>query len=685
MILAVDSETTGLDMIHGCGPFLVTACDGETNYLFRGKVNPYTREIFWDDDEIISLQDTLNRATKLVFHNSNFDIRALTTIGVDFTHLWHKVEDTLLAAHAIHSAKDGKDDSFGSGNVGRSLGLKDLAIEYLDYWNDDELHLETVVREAVISARAKGWRVAKEGDPCFPGAKGAGTSWWKQDYWLCPEEVELYGCKDVERTWLLWDAFKYTLLEDNLFDVYNTRKKLLPIVYDMMTVGKYFYSIEAQTEITSLKEQMEAVRWEIKTLAGITYRFDPNKRDHLIDLIHHRCNIPIKYTTPGSSEEGPVTPSMDKKALDAYEQQYDVEAIRKLASYRKMMSRVIHIESYLRWTDQHSRIHSSINITGTRETRQSSSSPNIQNIDKSLVNLFGPPPGKVWLCIDLVNIELRIWAYETGNKELIEAFERGESVHLLITQVLAPLFIKQGSNQQKADIALFTSGCTGKYINQDSPAISAFKKTKTYTDIKSGTFAWIYGGTDRKVNQTYFSTNSDTPPRCTDAIGKRFKGVVEFIKSVPRQIEQNLLLYNVPAIHCRGGYRLDVPLDQTYIGSNYIIQGTAGWITTLGMIAVKSNLDYIKYGCQMISQVHDSLEIEIPITVPTMQQLLANTQLSPHNPALYLPRIIDSITMAIEDAGRTIIPTCTVSYEIMYHETDESNEHLVNAGFGVAF
>ncbi len=617
MILAIDTETTGTDFFHGCAPFLVTGCDGETNYIWKGSVNPYTREVFWDEEEIRSLQEHLNKAHKLVLHNAQFDFRALETIGININNLWGKVEDTLIASHCICS--------------GDVHNLKDLAIKYLDYWNEDEKLLEAAVKVAVAQAKKDGYRVAKEGDSRFPGLKGSVVNWWKMDYWLVPEACVEYGLCDVERTWLLWDAFKIALLEDNLFGPYNIRKSLLRVCYNITSHGKNFYKDKAQEEVTYLRQQMETIRWDIKTLSGIDYRFDPNKRDHLVDLIHYRCKVPVLFQTNSGA------PCVDKNALMYYERNYDVPAIAKLAQYRKAMSRAQHIESYLRWLDDNNHTHSNLNITGTRETRQSSSSPNDQNVDKSILQYFGPPPGNIWLHIDMVNIELRIWAYSVGNKELIQAFEAGRSVHLMIMETIMP---------ERVPAYLRAKAVPDRIKTEDD-----WKAMSYYTKIKNGNFARIYGATDTKTNETYYGTK-DAPNYCA-IIDKRFPGIKEFMQSKVSETYHNIDIYNVPSIVCLGGYRLDVPLEEPFKACNYYIQGSAGWIMTLAMLAVDSNSEYKQYNCHMIGQVHDALDIEIP---------LCNN----------IPRIIDSISGSIEAAGRKIIPTCDVSYDILYNPSDET-------------
>lgn len=70
------------------------------------------------------------------------------------------------------------------------------------------------------------------------------------------------------------------------------------------------------------------------------------------------------------------------------------------------------------------KIHSNIHISGTEVDSGSTSDPNQQNFDKTLGFLFGPEAGYINLYCDVVNIELRIWAYEVGAADLIAAFRK---------------------------------------------------------------------------------------------------------------------------------------------------------------------------------------------------------------------------------------------------------------------
>jgi DNA polymerase I-like protein with 3'-5' exonuclease and polymerase domains len=626
MLLAIDTETTGIDFFHGCKPFLITACDGKYNYSWSGEVNPNNREVYWNEDEIDSFISLVRSASRIIMHNANFDIRSLASIGIDPNLFWDKLEDTLLASHAICS--------------GDVHGLKDLAIKYLDYWDDDEQELAATVKERVREARKQGLATAKAGHPHFPGLRKNGTEFWKMDYWLAPDACLQYAYRDAERTWLLWDAFKVSLIQDNLLEPYRTRKKLLRIAYNMQTTGKNFYAEQARTLISTLTQEIEEHRQAMKRTAGITYRFDPNNRTHLIDLIHNRLKIPVKYYTGNKKNKTASTPkpAMDKKSLAAYMEEFQAPALTELSNYRKKLKHRTDIEGYLNWIDENNRTHSFLNITGTRETRQSSSNPNDQNIDKLLKTLFGPPPGKVWICTDMVNIELRIWAYSTGNRELIQAFEQGKSVHALIMELIFPEEYKVYISAKK------------KARNQLTELDQ--KSLKQYGYVKNGNFARIYGATDTKTNETYH--NGKNAPNYCAKIDARFPGIKQFMESRVALAKATQHKQSVFGIYTLGGYRLDVPIDEPFKACNFYVQGSAGWFMTEAMIAWDAHPEYSKHNCQMISQVHDGLDTEAPIVSS-------------------LPRIIDAKCLSIVNACKKFIPTCEVTWELLYHPSDETN------------
>lgn len=324
MILAIDTETTGTDFFHGCRPFMITMCDGKFNYLFIGQVNPYNREVTWNPQDISQAISLITSATKIVMHNAAFDIRALSTIGINPSLIFPKLEDTLIASHLLCSSDE--------------HGLKELAIKYLQYWDDDEQYLQ----QQIVSLRLNSsYDIAKEGHPHFPAVRNA--IWWKQDMWLDMKSCAKYAMKDAERTWLLWKAFYIGILEDKAWDMYALRRKLIKVVYDMQSYGIHIYINKINNLIAHLEFQEKQIIGIMKQTSGYLGILDPNKPDCLSDMLHTYLKIPVTFTTDTGR------PSMAEDAIKWYTEHHDHPTLKYLKLWKEISTELRFLRSYKEW------------------------------------------------------------------------------------------------------------------------------------------------------------------------------------------------------------------------------------------------------------------------------------------------------------------------------------------------
>lgn len=168
-LLALDTETTGLDLRHGCQPFFVSMLDeGGTVTWYEWDVDPHTREVQVKQEDLDALRKVIE-GDDLVLHNTKFDIRGLQTHGLPQPH-WGRLQDTLVASHVLCSNGSHK--------------LKDLALLHLDINDDDQAALMEASNHARRYGRQLGWRVANEGDPHFPAQSRPTNGWWVCDTWM---------------------------------------------------------------------------------------------------------------------------------------------------------------------------------------------------------------------------------------------------------------------------------------------------------------------------------------------------------------------------------------------------------------------------------------------------------------------------------------------------------------------
>lgn len=188
MIISLDTECTGLDLVHGARPFLVTTCDDNGIVSFwEWDVNPLTRQPEIPDGDLGEIQELIDAAELVYMHNSKFDVRALRTIGV--TVPWGKVRDTLIAGHILATNHP-----------------HDLTWMVKYYLGVDIERYEVAVKQTVKLCRAivkkhpefSQWKIAREGEEGMPsvtdGSKREDDKPWKNDMWL-PRALLKAGCK----------------------------------------------------------------------------------------------------------------------------------------------------------------------------------------------------------------------------------------------------------------------------------------------------------------------------------------------------------------------------------------------------------------------------------------------------------------------------------------------------------
>ena len=404
MILALDTETTGLD--RNARPFAVAIyMEDYRNRFWQTEVCLETRRPLWNPKDIEEIRDFLSEASTVVMHNRKFDLRMLGYIGLESKELWDKTEDTLPLSHLV--------DSYGS------HGLKDLGKDWLGISKDDEESLKKEVRLARREAKKEGLLVGEkvEYDYFLP-------RYFNKDHVSLME----YCINDVKRTLKLYEMFYPVIAaSERLLKLYQREKQIQWISQKMedkgvlLNIDKVHKRIQEHKDISALAEASCKISEENDGL---------NIRSHkqMKGVIYEKYKTSVRvYTTSG-------LPSTDKEALDIIrEGEPAYTFVQYVKKYKNSMKAIQFLENYLARIDKENVLHPNFNPTGTRTTRFSSSDPNLQNVAKRsaipLRDIFIPRSGMVWLCIDYDQLELRILAKLAEIKKLQTAFVEGIDIH----------------------------------------------------------------------------------------------------------------------------------------------------------------------------------------------------------------------------------------------------------------
>jgi DNA polymerase-1 len=192
-------------------------------------------------------------------------------------------------------------------------------------------------------------------------------------------------------------------------------------------------------------------------------------------------------------------------------------------------------------------------------------------------------PGRVLLCADYSQIELRLLAHLSGDPALREAYQRGLDIH---ARTAASLY---GVPEDKVTADMRRNA---KVVN----------------------FGVLYGmGAHRLANQlhipraeaarfieNYFATFSKVDQYITDTVNKgRQAGYVETLSGRRRYL---------PDLHSENRMLRE---NAERIAANTPIQGSAADLIKLAMIRVHKDLADSDLDCDMLLQVHDELVFEV--------------------------------------------------------------------------
>lgn len=605
---AVDTETTGLYPWKGDRPFFVSLCDQEGNQCYwEWDVIPETRKVIIPEEDRQDIQKIFDDAHQLIFHNACFDILMLESIGITID--WKKVDDTLVASHLLSSSLP---------HDLTSLAIYYLASDISSY----ERELLNQVRRVMFDLRRRdvNWNF------------GNGIS--EENYWILAAHEKSFGQEignyeflsgsralveyantDTLTTMQLWEIFQSEIARSDLWEYYETRKKLLPIITQMTRRGVSL----SEEELITKKQELD-LRYQNHSNQCIEiaqkYQYDlqlpKTSRNRSLDEFVFRV---LGYEPIGYSKKT-GNPLLNAEIMEEYRarsrpgssQEKFFDSFLKRSESAKGLVMLDSYQELMVYDDKKiPRLHSSYNIAGTVTTRWSSRNPNIQNISKlSEVNfrsIFGPAPGRVWYSIDAENIELRIPAYEAEEKELIEVFDHPErgpyygSFHLVVFDTLHP-----------------------EKFREHGKAVKTIYEDTYYQWVKNGNFARQYGAQEETVDRTYRVKGGyrkvcnrfpkiDQLNRCLQEFAQRH-GYVETIPDRNFRTRRGYPLWTQKTANQYG-----VTISPT-LPLCYHVSGSAGWWMTLATIAVhdvltewnqKTNSD----AC-IIIQVHDELVLDFP-------------------------------------------------------------------------
>ena len=401
---------------------------------------------------------------------------------------------------------------------------------------------------------------------------------------LDPKDVYEYASEDADVTLKL----KYKLEEElkkepTLLHLFKEVEMPLVPVLARMEMNGVRIDTESLAETSRLfTERMNNIEEEIRVTAGQEINISSPKQ--IGELLFDKLKL---VDNPKKTKTGQYVTS--EEILQSLKTKHPiVEQILEYRGYKKLLS--TYIDSLPTLVNPHTKhIHTSYNQAVTSTGRLSSSNPNLQNIPireengKEVRKAFIPDDGCEFFSADYSQIELRLMAHLSQDKNMVEDFNSGHDIHQATAAKIFKIDIKEVTPDMRRKAKTANFGIIY--------GISAFGLAERMGVSRSEA---------KQLIDDYFTTYSGVKAYMDKSIEKaREKGYTETLLGRRCQL---------PDINSRNA------VVRGYAERNAInspIQGTAADIIKVAMINIDKRMQSEGIQSKMILQVHDELNFSV--------------------------------------------------------------------------
>jgi len=392
-----------------------------------------------------------------------------------------------------------------------------------------------------------------------------------------------YACEDAEISYRLYEFLWSKVSKDKaIVKVYKDIEiPLIPILSNIETNGVFINSKELKKLSNELEKELKEI--QSKCFEMTKKEFNLNSPKQLQEILYNDLKIPISKKTPTGK------PSTDEDTLQFLAQTYEIpKLILEFRSLNKLKTGYTD-KLPLQVSSKTGRVHTSYQQAITSTGRLSSTEPNLQNIPiktskgKKIRKAFIAEKGKKIFAADYSQIELRIMAHLSKDKNLLKAFKDEVDIHSFTASEIFSIELEEVSSEDRRAAKAINFGLI---YGMSSFGLAKqlgipIHEAKDYMDVYFKRYPDI---------QSYMSK--------TKTFAKN-NGYVETI------FGRKLYL---PEINSKNVQRRKYA-ERTAI--NAPMQGSAADIIKIAMIQIDEWLFKSNSETKMIMQVHDELVFEI--------------------------------------------------------------------------
>lgn len=532
-ILSLDTETTSTNAIDA--ELVGLSFSVEEKKAFYVPV-PDNRE---EAERIVNIFKPLYEHPQIVKvgQNIKYDIEVLARYGVEVK---GELFDTMIAHYLIQPELH--------------HGMDYMAEVYLNY--------RTIHIDELIGPKGKHQRSMRE---------------------LSPEQVYEYAAEDADITLRLKNILEPKLKEAGVERLFHEiEMPLVPVLAEMEMNGVRIDTQSLAETSETFTQRMRSLETEIYQLAGEEFNIASPKQ--VGDILFAKMKImekPKKTKTGQFVTNEEVLQSLRGKS-EIVAKILDHRGLKKLlGTYVDALPKLINSRT--------GHIHTSFNQTITATGRLSSSDPNLQNIPvrgedgKEIRKAFIPEEGQLFFSADYSQIELRVMAHLSGDKNMTDAFAKGYDIHAATASTI---------------------------YKKDISEVSRDERTKS----KRANFGIIYGITVFGLAERLDIERAEAR-QLIDGFFQTFPQVYDYMERSKETVREKGY---AETVFSRRRYLPDINSRNATVRGfaernaiNAPIQGSAADIIKVAMIRIYKRFKEEGLRSKMILQVHDELNFSV--------------------------------------------------------------------------
>lgn len=397
-------------------------------------------------------------------------------------------------------------------------------------------------------------------------------------------EIVPYACEDADVTWQLKQLFEPEIQKEHLKDLfYKIEMPLSEVLKSMEQEGILLDIDHLKTFSEELEKDLVEIENKIIELAGTTFNLDSPKQ--LGEILFEVLQISKK---PKKTKTGQYSTSEDtlQKHIN------DHEIIPLILDYRSLKKlKSTYVDPLPELVDKEDgRLHTHYMQTVAATGRLSSTNPNLQNIPirtprgREIRKAFIAKNQDYYLmAADYSQIELRIMADFSQDKNMIEAFKNNQDIHTATAAKIYGVNLNEVTREQRSN---------AKAVN----------------------FGIIYGQSAFGLSQNLGISRKEAK----EIIDNYFEQYPAIKKYMEASKEKAKTQGYVETIMKRRRYLPDINSKNAIVRGfaernaiNAPIQGSAADIIKIAMINIYAKMKSLNLTSRMLLQVHDELVFDI--------------------------------------------------------------------------